>query len=91
MMTITAHAMYLQAAEAHLTDAEIVRNAVEARIKRAAEAGLTTTTASMIVDGKVPTDICYATVLKWLDEAGFTTRSDTGVQPGCVEIRWGRK
>ncbi|HGE7051761.1 TPA: hypothetical protein ACGCAJ_004754 [Serratia marcescens] len=91
MMTITAHAMYLKSAEAHLTDAEVVRNAVEARIKRAADAGLTVTTTSLVVDGKVPTDICRATVLEWLDEAGFTVRSDMDMHPGCVEIRWGRK
>lgn len=89
MMTITARAMYLKSAEAHLTEAEEVRNEIEARIKRAADAGLTTTVVSVVMNNHMPSDTTRATVRKWLEEAGFTIQGDSELHPGSFHVYWG--
>lgn len=88
MMTITARDMYRKSVEAHLSDAEKVRDAIEPIIKRASDAELTSTVVSFVINNHMPSDATRATVIRWLREAGFTVQGDSELHPGSYYVYW---
>lgn len=88
MMMITAHQMYITAAKSHLTEAEKVRDAIEHRIQRAAEAGLTNTMVSVVIDNHVPSDETRRQINVWLEDAGFTIYESVDHHPGSFDVNW---
>lgn len=88
MMTITARDMYRKSVEAHLSDAEKVRDAIEPIIKRASDAELTSTVVSFVINNHMPSDATRATVCKWLKDAGFKVATDPDLHPGSFHVYW---
>lgn len=88
MMLITAHQMYITAAKTHLTETEKVRDVIEARITRAAEAGLTNTMVSVVIDNHMPSDETRSQIHKWLEDAGFTVHQSVDHHPGSFDVYW---
>lgn len=89
MLTITAHSMYNLATDHHVATAEEVGVEVEARIRKAAEAGLTTTTVTLLHNGSPMEHKARATLIGWLREAGFNIYADPDNPPSEIQVSWG--
>lgn len=90
MLTITADEMYKAATDHHTAEAIEVRGEVERLIRRAAMAGLTTTTVSLARDGHPLSDKSRAMLVGWIKDAGFNIYSDPDEPPCSLQITWGR-
>ncbi|ECE7577454.1 hypothetical protein CC426_18960 [Salmonella enterica subsp. enterica serovar Newport] len=90
MLTITADEMYKAATDHHTAEAIEVRDEVERLIRRAASAGLTTTTVAMLHNDHPLSDKARAMLIGWIKDAGFEIYSDPDEPPCSLQILWGR-